>query len=105
MANKKQLDGLDYRQAQKRNSETINSLSKPEQKQIRQQGYKNLGWENVCKSWIILQKIIPSLVVDFADFAVKKAESQYQQAKQNGNLLEVLKTGKDVIKSLKLKYQ
>lgn len=102
MATKKQLDGLNYRQAQKRNSENLNSLSKPEQNQIRQQGYKNSGWENVCKYWVILQKITPSLVVEFA---IKKAENQYQQAKQNGNLLEVLKTGKDVIKSLKLKYQ
>lgn len=105
MANKQQLDGLDYKQAQKRNSEKFCSLSKIEQKQARKQGYKNLGWDNVRKSWTILQKLIPSLVVNFVGFAIKKAEDRYKQAKQNGDLLEVLEAGKAIIQSLKLKYQ
>ncbi|AFY78112.1 MAG: hypothetical protein IGR93_06330 [Hydrococcus sp. C42_A2020_068] len=104
MATKQQLDGLNYKQAQKRNSEKFNSFSKIEQKQARQQGYKNLGWENIRKSWTILQKFIPPSPVDFVGFAIKKAEDQYEQAKQGGDLLEVLKAGKAVIKSLKLKY-
>lgn len=102
---KQLLDGLNYKQAQKRNSEKFNLLSKTEQKQARQQGYKNLGWDNVRKSWNILQKLIPSPPVDFIRFAIKKAEDQYEQAKQSDDLLEVLKAGKAVIKSLKLKYQ
>lgn len=105
MVTKQQLDGLSYKQAQKRNSEKFNSLSQTEQKQARQQGYKNLGWENVRKSWTILQKFISSSVADFVEFAIKKNEDKYEQAKQGGDLLEVLKAGKAVIKSLKLKYQ
>ncbi|NJK50513.1 hypothetical protein HC931_22440 [Candidatus Gracilibacteria bacterium] len=105
MATKQQLDGLNYKQAQRRNSEKFNLLSKTEQKQARQQGYKNLGWENIRKSWTILQKLISSSPVDFIGFAIKKAEARYEQAKQSGDLLEVLKAGKAVIKSLKLRYQ
>ncbi|OKH21351.1 hypothetical protein NIES593_16205 [Hydrococcus rivularis NIES-593] len=105
MVTQKQLDGLNYKQAQKRNSEKFNLLSKTEQKQVRQQGYKNLGWDNVRKSWTILQKLIPSSPVDFVGFVIQKAEDRYEQAKQEGNLLEVLKAGKSVIKSLQLKYQ
>ncbi len=105
MPTKKQLDGLNYRQAQKRNSEKFNSLSRIEQKQLRQQGYKNLGWDNVRKSWNILLSFVPLSTIDFTSFAIKKAENQYQRAKQSGELLEVLKAGKKVISSLKLKYQ
>lgn len=105
MASKQQLDGLNYRQAQKRNTEKFNSLTQIERKQARQQGYKNLGWENVHKSWNVLQKLIPTQPLDFIDFAIKKAEYRYDLAKQNGNLLEILESGKKVIKSLKLKYQ
>lgn len=105
MATKQQLDGLSYKQAQKRNSEKFNSLSKTEQEQARKQGYKNVGWENVRKSWTILQSLIPAQPVDFIKFAIKKAEDRYEQAKQGGDLLEVLKAGKAVIQSLKLKYQ
>lgn len=105
MPTKKQLDGLNYRQAQKRNSEKFSSLSRIEQKQLRQQGYKNLGWDNVRKSWNILLGFIPSSTIDFTSFAIKKAENEYERAKQSGELLEVLKAGKKVISSLKLKYQ
>ncbi len=105
MPTKKQLDGLNYRQAQKRNSERFNSLSQIERKKARKQGYKNLGWENVHQSWNIISNLIPLSPVDFTSFAIKKAENQYELAKQSGELLEVLKTGKQVITSLKLKYQ
>ncbi|MDJ0732035.1 MAG: hypothetical protein QNJ33_18820 [Crocosphaera sp.] len=105
MPTKKQLDGLNYRQAQKRNSDKFNALSSLEQKQVRQQGYKNLGWENVRQSWNILLNFVPLSTIDFTSFAIKKAENHYERAKQSGELLEVLKAGKKVISSLKLKYQ
>lgn len=105
MATKKQLDGLNYRQAQKRNSETFGSLSRTEQKQIRQQGYKNLGWDNVRRAWTILQKLTSSSPVNLIEFAIEKAEANYEKAKNEGDLLEVLQSGRTLIRSLKLKYQ
>ncbi|MDJ0716247.1 MAG: hypothetical protein QNJ54_18785 [Prochloraceae cyanobacterium] len=105
MASKRLLDGLGYRQAQKRNSEKFNSFSKARQKEIRQKGYKNSGWDNVCYSWNILQTFIPSSLIDFVDFAVQKAEVKYEKAKQSQDMLEVLKAGKNVITTLKMKYQ
>ncbi|MGB5634417.1 MAG: hypothetical protein WBM44_14795 [Waterburya sp.] len=105
MASTKQLDGLGYRQAQKRNSKKFTSLNKAEQREIRQKGYKNLGWSNVCKSWNILQNFFTSAPVDLVDFAVKKAEIKYQKAQKSNNLLETLKAGKSVIRTLKMKYQ
>ena len=105
MASKRQLDGLGYRQAQKRNSEKFNSLSQVKRKELRQKGYKNLGWDNVCQSWNILLKFISSAPVDLVEFAVKKAEAKYKTAKQSSDVLDVFEAGKSVIRTLKMKYQ
>ena len=51
------IDGLKYREWQKRNSETFALLGKPQQIEARKLGYKNLGWDNVTKSWQILCKL------------------------------------------------
>ena len=104
MVLKRQLDGLDYRKAQKRNSDEFKSFSKDEQKKIRQQGYKNSGWDNVCKSWNIIQQFI-SEPIDLVNFAIKKAETRYEKAKERNDLNEVLVAGKSLINSLKMKYQ
>ncbi|MGV2828578.1 hypothetical protein [Myxosarcina sp. GI1(2024)] len=105
MASTRKFEGLNYRQAQKRNSEKFNALSKTKQKKLRQQGYKNVGWDNVCKSWSILQNNITSKAIDLLEYAVKKAEAKYKRAKQSQDLLEVLNTGSSLIGSLKAKYQ
>lgn len=104
MRKKQELDGLNYRQAQKRNSDRFNSLTRNQQQQLRTQGYKNCGWDNIRTSWQLLIDEISELV-DFVDFAIKKVEHRYEQAKQTGDAIEVLEAGKAVIKSLKLKYQ
>lgn len=105
MSAKVQLDGLNYRQAQKRNSQKINLLSKEVQKKVRQQGYRNLGWDNVRKSWLILQTFVNKPTLDFVSFAINKAESNYKEAKKSGDVLQVLEAGTDVIKAIKMKYQ
>lgn len=102
---KKQLDGLNYRQVQRRNSESFKSLTSDKQKIARQDGYKNVGWENIRQSWNILQKIMTTQPVDFIEFAINKAEKNYQNAKEQGDLINILKTGKTVIQAIKLKYQ
>jgi hypothetical protein len=50
----KLIEGLNYRQWQKRNKEHFQSLSKAKQKELRKQGYCNIGWNRVKKSWKIL---------------------------------------------------
>lgn len=105
MNKNKLLEGLNYRQAQKRNSEKFSSFSKVKQKEIRQKGYKNIGWNNVSQSWDILQNFMSDSTLNFVNFAIKKAEINYEKVKENGDLLEILKSAKSVIKTLKIKYQ
>jgi hypothetical protein len=104
MVFKRQLDGLDYRKAQKRNSHKFKSFNRDLQKELRHKGYKNLGWNNVCNSWNILQEFIAT-PTDLIEFARKKAEARYQKAKEENDLPEVLAAGKSIINSLKMKYQ
>jgi hypothetical protein len=57
------VDGMNYRQWQKRNTNTFQKLTKAHQQSARQQGYYNLGWQQIQKSWGILHQFIepPSL--------------------------------------------
>lgn len=105
MKKNKSFDDLNYKQCQKRNSEKFNSLDKKQQKLLRQKGYKNQGWNNVIFSWNLLKESMESVSLDFVDFAIRKAESNYEKAKKNNDLLEVLETGKSVITALKMKYK
>lgn len=65
---KQQFDGLNYRKAQKRNSIEFHKLNKSLQKQAREEGYKNIGWNNVCDSWIILQKLKENNVIHISSY-------------------------------------
>jgi hypothetical protein len=105
MKRQNSLDNLNYREAQKRNSEHFNSLKKSEQKILREKGYRNVGWQNVIKSWQLLQSKITNQPIDFIDFAIQKAEDNYQKAKEGNDLIKVLQSGKKVISALKMKYQ
>ena len=50
-----QTDGMSYCQWQKRNSTIYKQLSQKQQQKARKQGYYNVGWEKVRRSWQILQ--------------------------------------------------
>ncbi|MCS7030474.1 MAG: hypothetical protein NZL92_02930 [Gloeomargarita sp. SKYG116] len=106
---KKTLDGLSYRQAQRRNSQLFSQLSKAEQRELRAKGYRNKGWGQVQKSWYLLGEYIKTgrnpKVLKLAEFAVRNAEKRYQEAKASGDLLAVLQAGEDLIKALELKYR
>jgi hypothetical protein len=52
----KLIEGRNYRQWQKRNKKYFNSLTKTQQQQARQQGYRNIGWERVQMSWQIISR-------------------------------------------------
>jgi hypothetical protein len=53
----KLLEGMNYRQWQKRNKEIYNSLAQEQQRQAKKRGFYNSGWEKVKKSWAILQDL------------------------------------------------
>jgi hypothetical protein len=46
---KKQIDGMGYRELQRYNSERKAKLPKTDQKLLKQQGYRNVGWTDVLK--------------------------------------------------------
>ena len=112
MAKKRTLDGLNYREAQKRNSVTFEGLDSITKKELRKRGYKNIGWDNVVKSWYLLcefnnysQANVDDKVVNIAVFAEQKAEANYAQAKESGDPILILEAGQALISVLKLKYQ
>ncbi len=51
------VDGMSYRQWQKRNTDLFQKLPKDQQIIARKNGYHNVGWEKVQQSWKILQQI------------------------------------------------
>lgn len=58
------IDGLSYRQWQRRNTEAFKQLSKEQQQTARDQGYYNVSWKRVQVSWQILQTLaapVPTL--------------------------------------------
>ena len=50
-----------YRKVQKNNTRRYNKLTKVQQKQLREKGYKNSGKANVKKSYDILNKYYPEV--------------------------------------------
>ena len=50
-----------YRKVQKNNTRRYNNLTKLQQKQLREKGYKNSGKANVKKSYDILNKYYPEV--------------------------------------------
>ena len=52
------VEGLNYRQWQKRNTEGFKSLSKSQRKEARKQGYYNLGWNKIKTSWKIISRLV-----------------------------------------------
>lgn len=51
------IDGLNYREWQRRNTQFFSQLNSAQQKELRLQGYRNVGWLNVQRSWKVLKKI------------------------------------------------
>lgn len=69
------IDGLSYRQWQKRNTEVFQNLSKGQQRTARDQGYYNVNWQRVQQSWYILQALnASSLVLNLFDAKLKKGD-------------------------------
>jgi hypothetical protein len=63
---------LSYREWQSRNTCFFNSFGSAKKKEIRLKGYKNVGWQNVKKSWEILQNI--SQVINLGDERLRRGD-------------------------------
>ena len=58
----KVVEGLNYREWQKRNKHYFEALTNQDKKFLRKEGYKNLGWQSVIRSWKLLQMHLPRLL-------------------------------------------
>ncbi len=58
---KRKFKGMSYYEVQRANSEHRNKLHKEEQKWLKNNGYKNVGWDNVIKLYEFLKIIDNSL--------------------------------------------
>ena len=97
---KKTTDGLNYREAQSRNTIKFNSFSNKEKKDLREGGYKNRGWDNVLKSWNLILNLITNanqIAVSeepkVVNLAYKRAEKLLNEAVDNANSLDQVDFG------------
>ena len=66
------VGGMNYRQWQQRNSAVFKELSRKQQKILKAQGYRNLGWDYVQKSWELLCP--PDKVIRLLDYKLSRGD-------------------------------
>ena len=113
---KKIIDGLGYREWQKRNSDRFRQLSATDRKEAKIRGYRNLGWESVQKSWEILQtlgkvtslfdrKIQTGDLVGAIDLALHEADLAKEEAQEAKVFFrQSKKRTKDLLERTRKKY-
>lgn len=57
----KTFEGMTYREVQRSNSQQRSQLSKEQQQQIKQAGFRNVGWPNVIALYQQLEKLVTEL--------------------------------------------
>jgi hypothetical protein len=57
-AQNRSLNGKNYREAQRQNSDRRKTLHKADQKWLKQQSFKNVGWDNVIQLHIQIEKFL-----------------------------------------------
>ena len=93
------VEGLGYRQWQKRNTDAFKKLSKENQHNARHKGYFNVGWNKVKQSWHILQELIQPIslfnvklenddLIGAITHSILEAEQAKQVAKQGIHYLQ-----------------
>ena len=55
---------MNYRRVQKNNSQNRNKLKKEEQKWLKNNGYKNVGWENVIELYQKIEELLDKAKID-----------------------------------------
>jgi hypothetical protein len=68
----KTINDLSYKEWQKRNTTFLSLLNANEKKDLRQRGYKNVGWQNVMETWKIIQVFIK--VTPMIEKRIKKGD-------------------------------
>lgn len=111
------IDGMSYRQWQRRNTEFFQHLTKAQQRTARQQGYHNVSWEKVRQSWKILQQLAspPSLfdaklkkgdLVGAVGQSILEADQALEMAEQSAaNLRHKRKQIQKLAEKVSNKYQ
>ena len=80
---KRLFSGMSYREVQRSNSNRRSNLSKKDQKWLKDNGYKNVGWDNVIKLYQKINDFLTSSDLDdpsLEDLFLKadKIGSKYQ---------------------------
>ncbi|MGK7949841.1 MAG: hypothetical protein AB4368_13905 [Xenococcaceae cyanobacterium] len=60
----KTFRGMNYRRVQKNNSRNRKKLKKEEQKWLKNNGYKNVGWENVISLYQKIEELLDKAKID-----------------------------------------
>ncbi|MEL6438337.1 MAG: hypothetical protein AAFQ80_03625 [Cyanobacteria bacterium J06621_8] len=95
----RQFDGLNYWDAQARNTQRFESFNQEKKKELRSQGYKNRGWNNIINSWNILQTTQDENdnTISLSAYVAKKAIREVEKAELSGNPHAVLNSLKKLI--------
>jgi hypothetical protein len=57
---KRRFQGMNYREAQKANSQNRSKLSKESQKLLKSNGFRNVGWDNVIALYQRIEQLLDS---------------------------------------------
>jgi hypothetical protein len=79
-SNKRLFSGMGYREVQRSNANRRSKLPKPDQRWLKEQGYRNVGWDNVIQ---LYQKINDLLASPDEDEST--LEDLFLRADQIGN--------------------
>ncbi|SRR5579883_1381337 len=67
---KRKFNGMSYHQVQCANSENRNKLNREEQKWLRDNGYNNVGWDNVISLYQKIEELLEKN--EFKDFTLEE---------------------------------
>jgi hypothetical protein len=60
MVSKKEFNGMSYRQVQRSNSDNKAKMQSEEVQLLKNNGYKNVGWEKVTQLYLKIQEMLTS---------------------------------------------
>lgn len=55
---KRNFLGMSYREVQRWNSDNRKKLNRQQQKNLKEQGFRNIGWESVIELYLVLETLI-----------------------------------------------
>lgn len=93
---------LNYRQWQKRNTDTFDTRTKVQQKQLRNQGYNNRGWAKVKRSWNLLVQTTETLPNGSNDFelGLKRLVRNGEQEMEDMSPIEKMRHRVEIISQI-----